>query len=54
MNKIDLMPDGIKEVDLPGGKGERIYYISALANRGLDEIMKVLYAAVREESASDE
>jgi GTP-binding protein len=57
-NKIDLLSDDLQEPvfsqGMQAGEREPVYWISALANRGLDELMKALYDAVRDKSGDQD
>lgn len=54
LNKIDLLPGGVEEVEFQPVGEERVHIISALARRGLEDLMRELYHAVLDaENAGD-
>jgi GTP-binding protein len=52
LNKIDMLPGGVDDVEFDPKGEERIFHVSALARTGLDELMRQLYHAVLEAEKS--
>jgi GTP-binding protein len=53
LNKVDLLPAGKDDVEFSPEGEERIHIISALAQTGLGELMRELYAAVIDAEKSE-